>query len=235
MLNAILLQVNVAADTLNAAVNVAKVATEENLTFLELYKMGGALIMAPLTLFSVVAVYIFVERYLAISKAAKEDANFMNHIKDFIHEGKIDAAKSLCKATNTPIARMIEKGLLRIGKPLADIGTAIENVGNIEVGKLERNVSLLSTIAGVGPMLGFLGTVIGMISAFYKMAKAGNNLDISLLSSGVYQAMITTVAGLIVGIIAYIAYNILVARTNAVVRKMEARTIEFMDLLQEPA
>nr|NQU94201.1 MotA/TolQ/ExbB proton channel family protein [Bacteroidota bacterium] len=160
--------------------------------------MKGGWIMLILAVFSVIAIYIFIERFFTISSASKEDNNFMNHIRDFIHEGKIDAALAMCRKTANPIARMIEKGLLRIGKPLSDINAAIENVGKLEVSRLEKNIATLATIAGAGPMLGFLGTVIGMIRAFYDMSMAGNNIDIALLSTGIYQAMITTVAGLIV-------------------------------------
>ena len=159
----------------------------------------------------------------------------MNNIRDFIHNGRVDSALALCKNNNSPIARMIGKGLLRIGRPLNDINAAIENVGKLEVSRLEKNIAGLATIAGAAPMLGFLGTVIGMIIAFYDMSMAGNNIDISLLSRGIYQAMITTVGGLIVGVIAYVCYNILVARIEKLVYLLEARSTEFMDLLHEPA
>lgn len=185
--------------------------------------------------FSIIAVYIFVERYLSINRSSKEEKNFMNNIRDFIHDGRIDSAVTLCKNNNTPIARMIEKGLSRIGKPLSDINTAIENIGKLEVSRLEKNIAGLATISGASPMLGFLGTVIGMVKAFYDMSMAGNNIDIQLLSTGIYQAMVTTVGGLIVGIIAYICYNILVARIEKLVFLLEARATEFMDVLHEPA
>ena len=159
----------------------------------------------------------------------------MNSIKDYIKGGKVDSALALCKSNKSPIARMIEKGLMRIGRPLNDINAAIENVGKLEVSRLEKNVAGLATIAGAAPMLGFLGTVIGMIIAFYDMSMAGNNIDISLLSTGIYQAMITTVGGLIVGIVAYVCYNILVAKVEKLVYRLEARSSEFMDLLNEPA
>lgn len=158
----------------------------------------------------------------------------MDHIRSFIHDGKIDAALALCRRTQNPISRMIEKGLLRIGKPLSDINAAIENVGKLEVSRLEKNIAGLATIAGAGPMLGFLGTVVGMVRAFYDMSMAGNNIDIALLSTGIYQAMVTTVAGLIVGILAFICYNILVARVEKLVFILEARASEFMDVLHEP-
>lgn len=196
--------------------------------------LKGGWIIAILALFSIIAIYIFIERFLTINNASREDTNFMNHIRDFIHDGKIDAALAMCRKTANPIARMIEKGLLRIGKPLNDINAAIENVGKLEVSRLEKNIAALATIAGAAPMLGFLGTVIGMIRAFYDMSMAGNNIDIALLSSGIYQAMVTTVAGLIVGILAFICYNILVARVEKLVFKLEARATEFMDVLNEP-
>jgi biopolymer transport protein ExbB len=172
---------------------------------------------------------------MAISRGSKEERNFMNNIRDFIHDGRIDSAVTLCRNNESPIARMIDKGLSRIGKPLNDINTAIENVGKLEVSRLEKNIAGLATISGAAPMLGFLGTVIGMIRAFYDMSMAGNNIDITLLSTGIYQAMVTTVAGLIVGIIAYICYNILVSRIEKLVFILEARATEFMDVLHEPA
>jgi len=205
-----------------------------SLSIWELAQKGGW-IMLILAVFSVIAVYIFIERYLNILRASKEDHNFMNNIRDFIHNGKIDAALALCKSTSSPIARMVEKGVNRIGRPLNDINAAIENVGKLEVSKLEKNIAGLATIAGASPMIGFLGTVIGMVKAFYDMSMAGNNIDIALLSTGIYQAMVTTIGGLIVGILAYILYNILVARVEKLVFILEARATEFMDLLHEPA
>ncbi|MDP4662200.1 MAG: MotA/TolQ/ExbB proton channel family protein [Salibacteraceae bacterium] len=211
------------------------VPTEKTLSILELIANGGWYIMIPLGILSVVAVYIFIERFIAIRKASKEDPQFMNQIKDFIHDGKIDAANHLCKQTDTTYARMIEKGVKRIGKPLGDISAAVENVGKLEVFKLEESLSTLATIAGAAPMIGFLGTVIGMIIVFHEMRISDSGIEIEALSGGIMQAMVTTVAGLVIGIIAYIAYNVLVARVEKVVYKMEATTIEFMDLLQEPA
>ncbi len=212
--------------------------TEETLSILELITsggVGGIIVMITLFVLSVIAVYIFIERYLTIKKAAEEDQNFMNEIKDFIHDGKLEAARSLCKNTPTPISRMIEKGVNRIGKPLGDIAAAIENTGKLELYKLEKNLATLATISGAAPMIGFLGTVIGMILAFHQMASAGGNIDVEMLSEGIYTAMVTTVAGLIVGIVAYIGYNLLVAKVEKVVFKMEARTTEFLDILNEPA
>lgn len=207
---------------------------QETMTIWSLALKGG-IVMIPLAILSIVAIYIFIERYLAISRASKEEYNFMNNIRDFIHNGRIDSAKSLCKNNLSPIARMIEKGVFRIGRPLSDINAAIENVGKLEISKLEKNIAVLATVAGAAPMLGFLGTVIGMVRAFYNMSMAGNNIDISLLAGGIYEAMITTITGLTVGIIAYICYNILVARIEKVVFMLEARATEFMDLLHEPA
>jgi biopolymer transport protein ExbB len=194
----------------------------------------GGLMMIPLLFLLILAVYICIERFLVIQKARKEDENFMNRIKDYIHDGKIESATALCQSTNNPIARMIEKGISRLGRPLNDINAAIENVGNIEIAKLEKGLPILATCSGGAPMIGFLGTVVGMVQAFYNMASAGNNIDISQLSGGIYVAMITTVGGLIVGILAYFAYNYLTARIESLVHKMEARTTEFMDLLNEP-
>lgn len=224
-----------AADTVaNAAQQGAEQPAEETLSFIDLALKGGW-IMLPLVIFSILAIYIFIERYLAINKASREETNFMNNIRDFIHDGRIDSAKSLCKNATTPIAKMIDTGISRIGKPLNDVNAAIENVGKLEISKLEKNIATLATISGAAPMIGFLGTVMGMVRAFYDMAKAGNNIDISLLSTGIYQAMVTTIAGLIVGIIGYICYNILVAKIEKVVFILEARATEFMDLLNEPA
>jgi biopolymer transport protein ExbB len=227
------------ADTLNQVANqvsneVAAPKTEESLSIINLALKGGW-IMIPIFVLSIIAIYIFVERYIAINRASKEDANFMNNIRDFIHNDRLDSALSMCKNNTTPIARMMEKGLIRMGKPLNDINAAIENVGKLEVARLEKNIAWLATAAGAAPMLGFLGTVTGMVKAFYDMSKAGNNIDIQLLSNGIYEAMVTTVAGLIVGIIAYICYNVLVARIEKLVFILEARASEFMDLLHEPA
>lgn len=207
---------------------------ELTLSILDLAMKGGW-IMIVLGLMSVIAIYIFVERYMALLKSSKEERNFINNIRDFIHNGRVDSAIALCNAQDSPIARMVEKGLHRLGKPLSDINAAIENVGKLEVSRLEKNIAGLATIAGAAPMLGFLGTVIGMINAFYDMSMAGNNVDIVVLSSGIYQAMVTTVGGLIVGIVAYVCYNILVARIEKLVFILEARATDFMDILQEPA
>jgi len=181
-----------------------------------------------------VALYIYFERIFAIKAASKVDANFMNQIKDHVTHGKIDSAQMLCAQVNSPVSRLINKGLTRIGKPLEDINTAIENAGRLEVYGLEKNVSVLATISGAAPMIGFLGTVIGMILAIFELANAGGTIQMDVLASGLYTAMTTTVAGLIVGIIAYITYNHLVVRTNKVVYQMEANSLEFLDHLNEP-
>lgn len=208
-------------------------ASEMKLTLLDLAIKGGW-VMIPIVLLSFVAAYIFIERYYVIRKAAKEDLNFMNRIKDYIHDGKIDAALALCRSTDSPSARMVEKGINRLGRPLQDISTAIENIGKLEIAKLERGFPTLATIAGAEPMLGFLGTVIGMVKAFYTMSEAGNNIEVSMMSGGIYTALITTVAGLIVGILGYFAYNTLVVRVERVVFTLEATLTEFMDILNEP-
>lgn len=206
---------------------------ETKLTLLDLAIKGGW-VMIPIVLLSIVAAYIFIERYYVIRKASKEDQNFMNRIKDYIHDGKIEAALALCKSTDSPSARMIEKGISRLGRPLQDISTAIENVGKLEISKLEKTFPTLATIVGAEPMLGFLGTVIGMVQSFYAMSQAGNNIEVSLLSDGIYTALITTVAGLIVGILGYFAYNMLVVRVERVVFNLTATLTEFMDILNEP-
>ena len=209
-------------------------ATEIRMSIWDMTVQGGW-IMLLLAIASVIAVYIFVERFITINKAAKKDDMFMETIRNYMKDGKLNDAKVLCQKTSTPLSRMIEKGISRIGKPLNDIQTAVENVGNLEVSNLEKGVALLAMISGAGPMLGFLGTVIGMIRAFYDMSMAGNNIDIELLSTGIYQAMVTTVGGLIVGIIAFIFYNILVSQIDKVVNLLESKSIEFMDVLNEPA
>ncbi len=220
--------------TMNETPAVSEEVVDNSISAIDLAIKGGW-VMAILGVLFIIAIYIFFERYMALKNAAKEDTNFMNRIKDYIYDGKIESATSLCQSANNPVARMIEKGISRLGRPLNDINTTIENAGSLEVSKLEKNLATLATISGGAPMIGFLGTVIGMIRAFYDMAQAGSNIDVSLLSGGIYTAMVTTVGGLIVGIIAYFAYNYLVARVDKVVHKMEARTTEFMDILNEPA
>lgn len=208
-------------------------AEQLSLSFWNLALKGGW-VMIPIILLSIIAVYIFFERYFVIRKLSTEDINFMDRIKDFIHDEKIESAQTLCQSIDSPTSRMIEKGIQRIGRPLNDINAAIENVGKLEIYKLEKGLPTLATVAGAAPMIGFLGTVMGMIIAFYDMSNAGSNINVALLSNGIYTAMVTTVAGLIVGIIAYFAYNILVAKVEKIVNHLEARTSEFMDLLNEP-
>lgn len=209
-------------------------ATEEvTLNVIDLAIQGGW-IMVVLLLLSIYAIYVFVERTFALSRALKEDKTFMGKIKDYIHSGNIDSARTLCQATDTPVARMIEKGISRIGRPLNDIQNTVENVGNIEVSRLEKGLAGLASVSGGAPMIGFFGTVTGMIQAFFEMANAGNNIEVSTLAGGIYTALVTTVGGLAVGIVAYFAYNNLVARVDKVILILEARTMEFMDLLNEP-
>lgn len=208
--------------------------SEETISIYDLLVSGGWYIMIPLAFLSLLAIYIFAERWMAISKASKEDKDFMNRIKDYISDGKLEAARSLCHSTNTPIARMLDKGIIRIGKPMDDVSASIENVGKLEIYNLEKGLPVLATVAGAAPMIGFLGTVIGMITTFHAMKISGAGVEISALSGGIMQAMVTTVAGLIIGIIAYIAYNTLVVKVDKVVNRMETRSIEFIDLLEEP-
>lgn len=216
---------------------VAAVSEEKTLSVFKLIVdggLGGQIIIGILFTLLAISLYIYFERFFAIKAASKVDKNFMNQIKDYVLNGKLEAAEALCKQTNSPTSRLIEKGISRIGKPLEDINKAIENAGKLEVYQLEKNVSVIATIAGSAPMIGFLGTVIGMIVAIHEIANAGGQIDIKLLSDGLYTAMTTTVAGLIVGIIAYISYNHIVVRTDKVMYQMEAKTVEFLDLLNEP-
>ena len=199
----------------------------------ELFNKGGWL-MWVLLLLGGFTIFIFVERFLAIRKASMLDMHFMNRIRDYIYDGKIDSAVNLCKKTDTPIARMVEKGIERLGRPMNDVQTAIENVANLEVSKLENGLPFLATIAGGAPMIGFLGTVMGMVQTFMDMSAAGGTVDMALLSGGMYITMVTTVGGLIVGIPAYFGYNYLVARIEKVVFRMEANSIAFMDILNQP-
>jgi len=210
---------------------------EKTLSIVELIKSGGfagQLIIALLTFLLIVTLYIYFERLLTIKSASKVDPNFMNEIKDYVVNGNFDAAKVLCMNVNSPVSRLIHKGVSRIGRPLADINSSIENAGKLEVYSLEKNVSVLATISGAAPMIGFLGTVIGMILSIFEIANSGGQIDIKLLADGLYTAMTTTVGGLVVGIIAYISYNHIVGRTNKVVYQMEANSVEFLDLLNEP-
>ena len=216
------------------AVQTAPEAQVMSESLIQMAAKGGPLMIVLLVL-SIVAIFLFGKKWWMIRQAGKIDKDFMMDIRDYIHDGKLKSAKTLCSKFDTPVARMVETGIDRYGKPLGDIQTAIENVGNVEVARLEKGLPYLAMIAGGAPMIGFLGTVIGMVQAFFNMSKAGANIDISLLSSGIYTAMITTVGGLIVGIIAYFGYNYLTSKVSNVVFQMESSTIEFMDLLDEPA
>lgn len=220
-----------------AAETVAELApVQEEMTFslISMAAKGGWLMLVLLAL-SIIAIYIFGQKWWLIRKAGKIDKNFMKDIDDFIREGKIRSALSLCEQYDSPVARLVQKGIERMGRPLQDIQTAVENMGNVEVARLEKGLPILATIAGGAPMIGFLGTVMGMIQAFFNMSQAGNNIDISLLSGGIYTSMVTTVGGLIVGILAYFGYNYLTSSISNLVFKMESTTIDFMDLLHEPA
>ncbi len=218
----------------SAADVAASATTQTQMGLWQLFAKGGWL-MWPLLALGGVTIFIFVERYLAIRKASKLDMNFMNRIRDFILEGKMRSAVELCRATDTPIARMVEKGIERIGRPMADVQSSIENIANLEVSKLEENLPTLASIAGGAPMIGFLGTVLGMVRTFMDLSAAGGTIDMSLLAGGMYVAMVTTVAGLCVGIPAYFGYNYLVARIEKLVFRMEANSIAFMDILNRPA
>ncbi|MBQ4278529.1 MAG: MotA/TolQ/ExbB proton channel family protein [Rikenellaceae bacterium] len=219
---------------LQAAEAVATVAEETKTMGLGELAVAGGWLMIPLAILAGVTVFIFVERFIAIRKASAMDMNFMNRIREFIYDGKIGSAVQLCKSTDTPIARMVEKGIERLGRPMNDVQTAIENVANLEVSKLENGLPFLATIAGGAPMIGFLGTVVGMVQAFMNLSEAGGTVDMSLLASGMYVAMVTTVAGLIVGIPAYFGYNYLVQRIEKLVFRREANSIAFMDILNQP-
>lgn len=232
MLNFLLLNAQQGAEALSDEESV-----EKTLSIIELITSSGTaglMIILVLFILLIVAIYIYFERLFAIKAASKVDSNFMNHIKDHVSGGKIDSAQNLCAQVNSPVSRLISKGISRIGKPLEDINTAIENAGRLEVYSLEKNVSILATISGAAPMIGFLGTVIGMIISIFEIANSGGSIDIKTLADGLYTAMTTTVGGLIVGIVAYVAYNHLVVKTNKVVYQMEANSVEFLDHLNEP-
>lgn len=236
MISKLLMLQTDAATVIDTLENTAATTAPERITLWDM-ALNGGWIMLVLVLLLVLAIYIFIERFLTLNGALKgqEDEQFMDKIRQFVHEGNVDAARSLAKETSTPLGRMISKGFSRLGRPLPDIQAAIENEGQLEVANLEKRVSLVATVASLGPMIGFLGTVVGMISAFQEMAYAGNNIDIQMLASGIYTAMVTTVGGLIVGIICYFLHNVLVTRINKVVFELEVRANEFMDLLHEPA
>jgi len=229
-----MLILQVADTALNTAVSTTQnVAKEMNLW--EMFQYGGP-IMYVLILMLAFAIYLLIERLVTLKSALKEDNSFMNRIKDYIYDGKIDAAVKLCRDTNSPTSRMVEKGISRLGRPMSDVLVTIENVGNLEVAKLEKGLIFMASVSGGAPMLGFLGTVTGMVTTFYNMSlNNSGTIQMGDLSIGMYQAMVTTIGGLIVGIIAYFAYNYLVSRVESVVRKLEGRTMEFLDLLNEPA
>jgi biopolymer transport protein ExbB len=213
------------------AIEAVPVQEELSFSLISMAAKGGWLMLVLLAL-SIIAIYIFGKKWWAIRQAGKIDKNFIKDVDNYLLEGKVRSARALCKRSDTPIARMIDKGVERIDKPLADIRIAVENVANVEVAQLEKGLPALATIAGGAPMIGFLGTVMGMVQAFFNMAQAGNNIDITLLSGGIYTAMITTVGGLIVGILAYFGYNFLTAQVTSLVSKMEAASIEFLDAAQ---
>ena len=221
------------APTVGAAVEAPVVQEKMNLWTMATY---GGPIMIVLVLMLAFAVYLFIERLITLKQALQEDNSFMNRIKDYIYDGKIDSAVKLCRESNTPTTRMVEKGISRLGRPMSDVLVAIENVGNLEIANLEKGLVIMASISGGAPMIGFLGTVTGMVTTFYNMSLNNTGtIQLGDLSTGMYQAMVTTIGGLIVGIIAYFAYNYLVSRVDSVVRKLEARTMEFLDLLNEPA
>ena len=229
-----LLLTNLNTTATEAVAEVLPAGEEMSFSLIGMAAKGGWLMLVLLAL-SIIAIYIFGQKWWMIRKAGRIDKNFMKDIHDFIHEGKIKSAISLCEKYDSPVARLVEKGIERMGRPLQDIQTAVENTGNVEVARLEKGLPILATIAGGAPMIGFHGTVMGMIQAFFNMSQAGNNIDITLLSGGIYTAMVTTVGGLIVGILAYFGYNYLTSSISNLVFRMESTTIDFMDLLHEPA
>lgn len=234
----IFLQLPSPADTAQAVFQTMPQSTAEvtavTMNAFELALKGGWLMIILLILL-LMSIYVLIERTLVINKAAKEDNSFMNRIKDYIHDGKIDAAINLCRNTDTPTSRMVEKGISRLGRPTSDVMSTIENQGNIEISHLEKGLPILATAASGAPMVGFLGTVTGMVKAFMDMASAGANVDVNILSTGIYEALVTTVGGLIVGIIALFAFNYLTTRIKGIVNRLEMRIMEFMDILNEPA
>jgi len=236
MLNAILLQItqpaSTVADSLANAITAASAPAEKSIPLWELVVKGGP-ILYPIAILSVAALYIFFERLFTIQRFSKIDMNFMNQIRDHVHHGNIDSARSLCKNTNSPVARMVDKGLMRLGKPVTEIEGAIENVGKLEIYKMEKNLNILGTIAGIAPMFGFLGTIFGVIKIFYQISLE-NSLEINTISGGLYVKMITSAAGLLVGIVAYALYHYLVHKIDRIINKMEINAVEFIDLLEEP-
>ncbi|MBR1510158.1 MAG: MotA/TolQ/ExbB proton channel family protein [Bacteroidales bacterium] len=234
-----LLQTDTVAAAVDSLVQAPEAAasaqpTQMNESLWSLFNMGGPLMWVLLAL-SILAIYLIGRKWWMIKNASKIDPHFMQDIRDYMNDGKVKSAVTLCRKYDNPVARMIETGIHRMGRPMADIQSAIENIGNVEVARLEKGLPLLATIAGGAPMIGFLGTVMGMVQAFFNMSKAGNNIDITLLSDGIYTAMLTTVGGLIVGIIAYFGYNWLTSKVSDLVYKMESSTLEFIDIvLHEP-
>ena len=224
-------------DTVTSAATMLPAAEAVPVKELSLWDLclQGGFIMIPLALLSIISIYIFVERFIALRRAGQQDRTFMDRIRDYIHQGELDSATRLCERNNTPSGRLIAKGISRIGRPMNDVLVAIENTGNLEVATLGKGLPWLATTAAGAPMLGFLGTVVGMVEAFYNLASAGTSANIDILAGGIYEALVTTVAGLVVGVIALFAYNYLVARINSVITRLEGETMEFMDLLNEPA
>lgn len=235
----IFLQLPSPADTAQAVYQTMEQAATAETTAVTMnafdLALKGGWLMIILLILLLMSIYVLIERTLVINKAAKEDNSFMNRIKDYIHDGKIDAAINLCRNTDTPTSRMVEKGISRLGRPTADVMSTIENQGNIEISHLEKGLPILATASSGAPMVGFLGTVTGMVRAFMDMASAGTNVDINILSTGIYEALVTTVGGLIVGIIALFAFNYLTTRIKGIVNRLEMRIMEFMDILNEPA
>jgi biopolymer transport protein ExbB len=229
MLLGLLLQINASSTATPAA---AQTAAEKSISLWEMAEKGGP-ILIPIAVLSIAAVYIFFERYFTIKRFSQIDTNFMNQIRDHVHHGNIEAARALCRNTKTPVARMIEKGLMRLGKPVKEIEGAIENVGKLEVFKMEKNLNILGSISGIAPMFGFLGTIFGVIKIFYQIAQQ-NSLEIDTISGGLYVKMISSAAGLLVGMIAYAAFHYLQHMIDRVVNKMEVNAVEFIDLLEEP-
>ena len=234
-----LLQTDTAAAVLDSLTQPAETVapvqpTQMSESLWSMFNMGGPLMWVLLAL-SILAIYLIGRKWWMIKNASKIDPHFMQDIRDYMNDGKVKSAVTLCRKYDNPVARMIETGIHRMGRPMADIQSAIENIGNVEVARLEKGLPLLATIAGGAPMIGFLGTVMGMVQAFFNMSKAGNNIDITLLSDGIYTAMLTTVGGLVVGIIAYFGYNWLTSKVSDLVYKMESSTLEFIDIvLHEP-
>ena len=233
MITSLIAQITTGADTLQEGAQEG--VNMETLSVLELIAGGGWYIMGPLGILSIIAIYIFIERFRTINKVVKAPVHFLDNIKTLIQEGKLQEARDICRNEDTPYSRMVEKGIMRVGKPMPDITMAIESEGKLEITKLEQSLSIEATIAGAAPMIGFLGTVIGMINTFHEMYSSGNSVELDQLSGGIMQAMVTTAAGLVIGIVAYLAYNILISRLDKVMFKMDKTTVKFIDILQDPA